>query len=69
MPEFTTTARKSAAGVFFRFVAFESDATNLVPGDTNHDQDIFVYDRQEDTIERVSIAYDGAQANDIGDYP
>ena len=43
-----------------RFVSY---ATNLVPGDTNGDDDIFVYDRQTDTIERVSLATDGTQAN------
>ena len=47
-----------------RYVAFVSDASNLVPDDTNGFSDIFVYDRQTDTIERVSLAYDGAQADD-----
>ena len=46
-----------------RYVAFSSDASNLVPGDTNGKQDIFVYDRQTDTIERVSVAADGTQGN------
>src|SRR5262245_48981136 len=31
-----------------RFVAFESLATNLVPGDTNDEVDIFVHDRDAD---------------------
>jgi hypothetical protein len=31
-----------------RFVAFQSDATNLVAGDTNSATDIFVYDRDAD---------------------
>ncbi|HYC22051.1 MAG TPA: DUF4215 domain-containing protein, partial [Candidatus Bathyarchaeia archaeon] len=47
-----------------RFVAFQSDATNLVAGDTNFHTDIFVYDRQNDTIERVSVDSNGVQAND-----
>jgi Tol biopolymer transport system component len=38
-----------------RFVAFESGATNLVPGDTNAATDVFVYDRQTGMIERVSV--------------
>ena len=38
-------------------------ASNLVPGDTNDANDAFVYDRQTDTIERVSLAADGTQAN------
>jgi hypothetical protein len=31
-----------------RFVAFSSDATNLVPGDTNRVRDVFVRDRDTD---------------------
>jgi Tol biopolymer transport system component len=46
-----------------RFVAFESRATNLVPGDTNATNDIFVADRAAGTIERVSTALDGTQSN------
>jgi hypothetical protein len=46
-----------------RFVAFDSDATNLVPGDTNGDTDVFVHDRLTGTTARVSLASDGAQAS------
>jgi Tol biopolymer transport system component len=46
-----------------RFVAFESAATNLVPGDTNDTWDIFVHDRETGITERVSVATDGSQAN------
>jgi hypothetical protein len=46
-----------------RYVALTSDANNLVPGDTNGMKDAHVYDRQTDTISRVSLAADGAQAN------
>jgi hypothetical protein len=46
-----------------RYVAFESRATNLVAGDTNVRKDIFVYDRNTDTIERVSVGVAGAQSN------
>jgi Tol biopolymer transport system component len=38
-----------------RYVAFESTADNLVPGDTNSASDIFVFDRQTRRTERVSI--------------
>ncbi len=44
-------------------VAFASGATNLVPGDTKHQLDIFVHDRQTGQTERVSVASDGTQAN------
>ena len=42
-------------------VAFESFALNLVPGDTNDAQDVFVYDRQSDAVERVSVSSSGSQ--------
>jgi Tol biopolymer transport system component len=47
-----------------RYVAFVSVAANLVPGDTNGRSDIFVFDRQAGTIERVSVSSSGVQAND-----
>jgi Tol biopolymer transport system component len=46
-----------------RFVAFASAADNLVPGDTNDAVDVFVYDRQQSTVSRVSVAADGTQAD------
>ena len=36
-------------------VAFSSDAANLVAGDTNNAPDIFVADRSDGTIERISV--------------
>ncbi len=46
-----------------RFVAFASDASNLVPGDTNGAQDIFVRDLSTNTNTRVSVSSTGNQAN------
>jgi Tol biopolymer transport system component len=46
-----------------RYVAFTSDATNLVSGDTNGAWDIFVHDRQTGQTTRVSVATGGGQAN------
>jgi Tol biopolymer transport system component len=46
-----------------RFVAFTSAADNLVPGDTNGALDVFVYDRQQSTVSRVSVADDGTQGD------
>ena len=46
-----------------RFVAFESHATNLVAGDTNGLQDVFVRDRQLGTTELASLDSSGSQAN------
>ena len=46
-----------------RFVAFHSVASNLVSGDTNATEDVFVRDRQTGTTTRVSVVTGGAQAN------
>jgi Tol biopolymer transport system component len=46
-----------------RYVAFASDASNLVVGDTNSTTDIFVRDRSLGTTERVSMASGGAPSN------
>jgi len=47
-----------------RYVAYKSQATNLVAGDTNGFVDIFVYDRQAGQVKRVSISSTGVEAND-----
>src|SRR6266851_1295951 len=46
-----------------RFVAFDSQASNLVKGDTNGAIDVFVRDRLTGTTERVSVASKGTQGN------
>jgi Tol biopolymer transport system component len=46
-----------------RFVAFASAASNLISGDTNNVDDIFVKDRQTGAITRVSVSSNGAEAN------
>jgi len=46
-----------------RYMAFDSAASNLVPGDTNGHEDVFVRDRVAGTTERVSAATDGTQGN------
>jgi Tol biopolymer transport system component len=60
-------SRNAAISADGRYVAFTSDATNLVSGDTNNAADIFVRDMQLQTTERVSLATDGSQANDLSD--
>jgi Tol biopolymer transport system component len=47
-----------------RFVAFWSLASNLVAGDTNLVNDVFVRDRRNATTRRVSVSSAGAQGND-----
>ena len=52
-----------------RFVVFTSLATNLVAGDTNGMEDIFLRDRQSSTTELVSLDSSGGQATDISFWP
>ena len=52
-----------------RWIAFRSAATNLVAGDSNGKDDIFVRDRSSGITERVSIASSGAQADDWSSEP
>jgi Tol biopolymer transport system component len=54
------TASISADG---RFVVFLSGASNLIPGDSNGVDDVFVHDRQTATTSRVSVGFNGDQAN------
>jgi Tol biopolymer transport system component len=46
-----------------RFVAFDSAASNIVPGDTNNSFDIFVRDTLTNTTTRVSVDSAGNQGN------
>lgn len=46
-----------------RYVAFESAASNLVPGDTNGQRDIFVKDLESGETRRVSETADGVGGN------
>lgn len=48
-----------------RLVAFPSSATNLVGGDRNGLQDVFVRDRTSRRTRRVSIGSDGNEANGL----
>jgi len=52
-----------------RFVAFDSEASNLVPGDTNGISDVFLRDRLMGTTERVSVGPNGVQGNEESDEP
>jgi len=54
------SASLSAGG---RYVAFSSDAPDVVPGDTNGVRDVFVHDRLTGVTERVSVSTGGGPAN------
>ncbi len=61
----STTSIISANG---RYVVFRSNATNLVAGDTNAVEDVFVRDTQLNTTTRVSISTGGSEG-DIRSFP
>src|SRR5205823_1167813 len=47
-----------------RYVAFASDASNLVPRDTNHVADVFLRDLRAGRTSRISVSSRGKQAFD-----
>ena len=52
-----------------RYVAFTSEATNLVEGDINGARDVFVYDRESGTTTRMSVDSDGSGGNASSELP
>lgn len=46
-----------------QFVVYTSSSTNLVANDTNGETDIFLHDRSTDSVQRVSVATNGDEAN------
>lgn len=52
-----------------RYIAFESDAGNLVQGDTNQIKDIFVHDQITGETIRVSVNNTGIQGNAQSSHP
>ena len=46
-----------------RYIIFQSDASNLVPNDTNNALDAFVYDRETGSVERVSLTAGGTEVS------
>jgi Tol biopolymer transport system component len=65
------TGEQADGGSFFgvsisvdgRYVAFLSEATNLVPADTNGQWDVFVRDRWAATTNRVTVSSTGVEGN------
>jgi len=60
-----STSNSPAISADGRYVAFYSDATNLISGDTNGATDVFVRDVQAGTTTRVSISSSGSQASGV----
>ena len=51
------------------YVVFDSTADNLVPGDNNGTWDIFIHDNKTGTTQRVNVAADGSEANNLSEFP
>lgn len=62
-------SREPAISADGRFVAFQSDATDLVLGDTNSAWDVFVRDLELGVTVRVSVDSAGQQVNGISTSP
>ena len=59
----------SSISSFGRFITFTSSATNLISGDTNGVDDIFLHDSQTGFTTRVSVASNGSQGNSLSFNP
>ncbi len=46
-----------------RYIVYESLATNLVENDTNNASDIFLHDRRDGSVRRVSVSATGAEGD------
>ena len=49
-------------------IAFSSEASNLVPGDTNNERDVFVKNLKSGAVQRVSTRSSGKQGNNTSEY-
>lgn len=64
----TSSSRSPSISTDGRFVAWESNANNLVAGDMNGDPDVFLKDRQTGTTTLISVSSSGVQgANSSSD--
>ncbi|MGB0953640.1 MAG: TolB family protein [Planctomycetota bacterium] len=45
------------------WIGFHSDASDLVPGDTNQQRDVFLFHRPTETMTRVSVDSSGGESN------
>src|SRR5258706_13854557 len=59
--EANSVSQASSSNADGTIIAFESLATNLVAGDANQVQDVFVHDLSTGTTERVSVDSSGAE--------
>ncbi len=68
-PQGNNTSFDPSTSADGRHTAFWSAANDLVPGDTNNREDVFVVDRLTCAIERVSVSTAGVQGNNTSSFP
>lgn len=61
---YTSATPRKSISANGRYVVFVSEATNLVENDTNEKFDVFLYDQETQKISRISMAYNGDEANE-----
>lgn len=64
-----TQSRQPAISANGRYVAFQSDSTNLVANDSNGFADIFLHDRWTGATSRISVGPNGEQATAGSEWP
>ena len=62
-------SEESAISADGNVVAFKSNATDLITGDTNSSYDVYAYDRRTGSTERVSVSELGAEGNGPSQVP
>ncbi|MCU0862875.1 MAG: Ig-like domain-containing protein [Planctomycetes bacterium] len=62
-------SRQAAVSGNGRYVGFQSKASNLVSGDSNQKEDVFVHDRDTGATERISLRPSGGQFADLCGMP
>lgn len=65
----TADSRTASVSGDGRYVVFESDADDLVPGDSNGRVDVFLRDLRRGTVERVSVRDDGGEYTAVAHAP
>lgn len=65
----TGSSENPAISADGRYVLFNSDAADLVAGDSNGVFDVFLFDTQTGMMERISVAADGGEPNGTSTRP
>lgn len=65
IPQANGYSNRPAISADGRYVVFSSTASNLVCDDSNSSEDVFLYDREANTLRKVSVSTGGQQGNNV----